>query len=698
MGKLKTTLTYQASLGQEFSLWQELKQQPAYQQSLKDPCYFSTNALGLRSPLNLPDIEKAVDCLHEALASQTRICVVGDRDVDGISSTALIGSFLREKHLGERTELWVSDDGDDYGLSGEMFERVRASQAKLVILLDMGSSHGPEIETLAKEGKKIIVLDHHQLHDRVPDPRLCAFINPQRNKEEHPGHGGKIATVGLVFKLLFAYALSHISDWNRIYLLPLSNKWHAFRCGHHLHSFACNSTKQNISAQRQLVLSTWQSWQQENLSQSGSDKNKQWEAVILQKDEVDQANAYNFLEKEWQLMSQNIDHASRLLLAYTIESRPRLRAFIQKIADIAAIGTLCDMVPLTDENRALVRIGIGRAMYEGIPGKRAYRVGYTSMLQKIGLNEERITSRDLAWSIGPTLNAAGRMGNSKLALELLLCKEENEAKKLARKLVKLNEERKQRTKRNQAIISQHLNKNPQLLKAPFLFCYHPELEPGVSGIIASRLTEEYEKPVIYINNDGPHARGSARSCNAFNVLELLSTASELFIQFGGHIEAAGFSVSYENISALQEALYQGYDSLQKEPLPANNATISDAKKALIEIKAQQLKRQLLNEIDLLEPFGAFNPEPVFCLKAAQLYRVRYMTEGLHAFFRVAGCGLRFIAWRKGGLIKEAVAQNLSIDLHGCLEKNKFRGKDEYVFRVEDIIIDTQSAAPNKRPA
>ncbi len=670
---------------QKFSLWDSLKQHPNYP-NLRDSCYFSTSALGLRSPLNLPDIEKAIQYLHSTLERKAEICILGDRDVDGISSTALLGSFLQEKYPNDsNVNLLVSDDGDDYGLSGEMFERVRSCSASLVILLDMGSSHGPEIETLVKEGKQVIVLDHHQLHDRVPDANLCAFVNPQRNKDQHSGHGGKIATVGLVFKLLFAYALSHISDWKRVYLLELSDKWHAFRCGLHLHSFSCQG--QTPETKQAAATKAWQVWAQENIQQNDESN---WEVAVLRNDSQ---GSYTFSVREWQDMRQDPDYAARLLLARLIESRPRLKAFVQNMADLGALGTITDIVPLTDENRALVRIGIGRAMYDKKPGKRPYRIGYTSLVEAMRLSQDCITSRDLAWSIGPAINAAGRMGNSKLALKLLLSNQEDQAKALAQDLVKLNERRKQRTKRNEATITQHLSKNPQLLERPFLFCYHPELEPGISGIIASRLSENYQKSVIYINNNGAYARGSARSWGSYNILELLDTASDLFIQFGGHTQAAGFSIAYENIASLEQALLQGYAALLRDKLSQKNKDVSQNSKAAqqeehaIEIQAYQLDRHLLEEIYLLEPFGAFNPEPVFCLTATQVLNVRYMTQGLHASFRVAGApiSLNFIAWRQGDSIKKAVDQKLSLRLYGCLEKNRFRGWDEFIFRVEKII-------------
>ena len=203
---------------------------PDYVPLRDDPESFLRHPGGMHSPLTIPGMEEAVSLLSQAVESKGLILVIGDRDVDGVTSTALIANFLRENHSGP-LELIVSDAGDDYGLSGQVLARALEMRPELVILLDMGSSNGPEIESLAKQGTRVIVLDHHQLHDRVPDASLCAFANPMRSPEgERAEHGGKIATVGLAFKFLIGFALGHTREWKRVRIVgagPVA----AYRCG-----------------------------------------------------------------------------------------------------------------------------------------------------------------------------------------------------------------------------------------------------------------------------------------------------------------------------------------------------------------------------------------------------------------------------------------------------------------------------------
>ena len=679
------------------SFWEQLKSHPDYQSLFQDPCSFAESALGLRSPLNLPDIERALDYLQQALDDESwQICIVGDRDVDGVSSTALLGKFIKEKHKG-KLELIVSDEGDDYGLSGEVFAKVQAMPKKtLLILLDMGSSHGPEVEQLVKEGKRVIILDHHQLHESVPDSTICAFVNPQRNRAEHPGHHGKIATVGLVFKFLFAFALSHIRDWRRVYLIEIEGKLHAFRCGWLLGARSSRAE--------------WEAW--EKARQSQENTKESWEYILLEakgnaapnKAQSINGEGYRFSEKQWLKIKKDPDYASRALLAKTVESRPRLCNFVRSIADLAALGTLADMVPLVDENRALVRIGIGQALFDGQSGRRPYTLGYSALMRALGLSPTLLLSRDLAWSLGPAVNAAGRMGNTRLALDLLLASHAKDAESLAHELVLLNKSRKQRTARNEKIVQAYFKAEQEKLERPFLFCYHPDLEPGVSGIIAARLSEQYRKPVVYINKDGGHARGSARTWNGFNVLEFLDKAAPLFIQFGGHPEAAGFSIACENIEALEQQLLAGYAKTKgiRSEAEAEGKTESEIEHE-IEIKAgvdaspkyhlelapQELQYARLLELQSLEPFGPHNPEPILRLPQVNVMQPYYMREGLHVSFRIsqAPSELRFIAWRKGEQIKRALAEGIYLDLYGSLGPDDFFHNSQgfrFCFRVEEI--------------
>lgn len=607
----------------------------------RQPFFFARAIRGLRSPLDLLDMEEGVAMLHSVQARRGHVLVVGDKDVDGVSSTALLANFLRE-HLvkqGGRLTLRVSDSGDDYGLSGELLESVKASDADLVVLLDMGSSHGPEIHEVIATGKKVVVLDHHQIARRAPDHADCAFINPQRNAEVHENEG-KIPTVGLAFKFLFGYALSFLAEWNTEFYLPLEefgrSGYAAYRAGSWLGNTA------TASAHACALEDT---------------------ALKFLKDHLAEPRLLEEISKS---APETLERTlGSLLLSRTVEARPRLRDFLLNLSDLVSVGMITDMVPLRGENRTLVRIGLGLA------GERKARgmPGYRMLIQELDLPEFGLTGRDLAWTVGPTLNAAGRMGNTALALDLLTADTVESARAHAASLKQLNRKRRERTKENERIVEELLQANPEKISRPIIFCYHPELKPGVSGIIATRLLERYGKPAVYVNPDGKWARGSARSAG-LNVLNLLDQAAHLFIQFGGHPEAAGFSIEYEKIPLLEEAL----TALKFTP----QAESTGEPVAHMDLHVSRLGRSLFEELCAMEPFGQGNPEPVFRLSACEMYSHHFTKE--HARFRVRGAsGIEFVAWRMAEQIRSLGSAPAT--LFGILERHLWAGRDRLQFRV-----------------
>ncbi len=634
----------------------ELSRHPDFSEILSED-FFATDVEGIHSPLLLPDLEKAVTLLRQAIDNKETVLVAGDRDVDGVASTALLSSFLRENHekMGGKLSMKVSDQGDDYGLSGNFFEEILTGPAGLIILLDMGTSNGPEIKQLLDAGKQVIILDHHQIHDRTVDDLRCAFVNPMR-MEEKLEHEGKIATVGLVFKLLLGFALSHTKEWRIIHYVVLDSDpekqleegkaaGHAFRCGSYLGKFDSIENLKSLS---------------------------EYEGFEFLP--VDPVTAYDDISL-W-----NPHREGKKILSRLIRARPRLREFVISQSDLAAVGLVTDMVPLIGENRSLVRIGIGQAAYSQNRGTRTFRTGYAALIRELNPGEEKILSRDLGWTIGPALNAAGRMGQTSLALELLMENDREKAAKLAKSLRKLNEERKLRTVRNELIVEKHFEENPAKLDLPVIFCYHSELEPGVSGIVATRLMEKYGRPVIYINRDGKHAKGSARSMGGRNILHLLDTASHLLIQFGGHPEAAGFSIEYDKIDELESIMGKNAGSFFSE-----NAQMQSEISHHLIMKPFQLNHDTYRELEWLEPFGASNPQPVIKIENTGVHKLKFYTDGRHAFFSLpeAPSYLECVVWKRGRDFSEAAAGNKKIDLFGCLEKTNFRGmRNRLLLRVD----------------
>ena len=639
-----------------------LLQHDAYRHVNGDPYYFTGGLRGLHSPLCLPDLSRAVAFLRMAVAGKQSIAVVGDRDVDGVSSAALVAHFLREVHeeAGGPLLVRVSSQGDDYGLAGGFLTALRESGADLFILLDMGTSNGPEIASLTSTGAHVIVLDHHQILGREPSGEQVAFVNPLRDAQRFE-HGGKIATVGLAFKLLCGYALSFTAEWNHFefYEHPKGKTGDLFRAGAHQGTFPDEQSARGFAGSAQI--------QGEMAFESLS-----WSAG---------PRRTGLGQAEFEQLVGSPHEVGRALFARIVTERPKLGLFLQKAADVAAIGLIADLVPMVGENRAIVRLGMGLnspggagSDLRGVRAARSFRPGLNALFKRMNVSTERFSSRDLAWSISPAINAAGRMGRTDLALALLVARDEDEARRLSADLVALNEERRARTKRNEVLARTTVGEP----KGSVVFCYHPDLEPGVSGIVAARLAEAHRRPAVFVNPDGAHGRGSARAFMDENVLELISGAEDLLIQFGGHREAAGFSVAFQNIDALQKRLESVARRLWSGPTrtpaaPEHHITVTPA----------ALDYPLLEELERLEPFGPGNPEPVLCVEEAQVEDVVTLgADARHVRFRLAGAPrtLEAILWSKGEAFAQVAGQPLR--LIGGLEYSYFRGRGRLRFRVE----------------
>lgn len=249
------------------------------------------------------------------------------------------------------------------------------------------------------------------------------------------------------------------------------------------------------------------------------------------------------------------------------KKNPEILEKLKSLLDLSSIGTITDMMPLFGENRVIVKYGI-ETLKTVLKTKPENRRGLFYLMHSLKLSSEKITSKDLGWSIGPALNAAGRMGKTEVAVNLLLSTNDSNADNSAKDLLQLNTERKERTKRNIYKVEDYFKRKPERTMQDVIFCYEPDMEPGVSGIVATKLVEKYKRPAIFITPDHGHGRGSIRSFGNENVLDLLNLVSELLIHFGGHKEAGGFSIELKNIGPLEDKIkLVGFDWLQKSQTP-----------------------------------------------------------------------------------------------------------------------------------
>ena len=289
--------------------------------------------------------------------------------------------------------------------------------------------------------------------------------------------------------------------------------------------------------------------------------------------------------------------------------------------DLAAVGTVADVMPLTGENRTLVKSGLRQLQNTDRPGLEA-------LLEEVGLAGRPITAENISYAIAPRINAAGRMDSAVTALQLVLCEDPDRAEELAHKLNEINVKRQETELEIFKAAQVLLEQEPERLEDRVMLLWGRDWHPGVIGIVASRLVERTGRPVIVVTVDEHgECKGSGRSVPGFNLHACIGSCADLLIRYGGHAMAAGLSVREENLPELRRRLNEW--AARECPVLHTAPLECDLPIHLDRVTVDSVRR-----IDALAPFGAENPTPVFLLQSAVVDGVYPVSEGRHSRLRL----------------------------------------------------------------
>lgn len=513
----------------------------------------------LSDPFLLPDADRAVDRIQRALTNHERICVHGDYDVDGVTSAALWTRLLEK--LGADVRVHVPHrKRDGYDMRSKFIAQCEADGVQLVITTDCGTQRIDEVAQAAAAGIDVIVTDHHETGDRLPD--AVAVVNPQRHDSRYPFR--ELAGVGVAYRL--GEALIR-------------------RLGHSVASYR---------------------------------------------------SAY---------------------------------------ADLAAVGTVADIMRLVGENRAIVQAGLEVLGSTRKPGLRA-------LIQVARVRTEVINSRTVGYALGPRLNAVGRMDDARLALDLLLTRDRAEADTLAQSLEAANQQR--QVEQSRIYLDAAAQADAVDIEATgCLVLASAGWHSGIVGIVANKLVERYHRPAVLISIDEATGvgHGSARSIRAFDMFRAVSACDGLLEEFGGHSHAAGLSIKQENIAAFRDRMSR----LALEWLrPEDFVPVIDAD---AEVDAADVTTELLADVARMEPFGRGNEEPMLVSRGVTVADVlRIGKEGTHLKLRVTSRGMApvdAVMWGQGDLA-EQIPAGMRYDLCYRPSLNHFNGRTSVQFVLEDL--------------
>lgn len=362
-------------------------------------------------------------------------------------------------------------------------------------------------------------------------------------------------------------------------------------------------------------------------------------------------------------------------LAQALQQKAGLpKKALNDMLDLVAVGTIADVMPLTDENRTIVKYGLNKMNAKSRESLRCLAEG---------ISIPWITAERIAYGIGPHINAAGRIAHAGEAVKLFLAADHAVIKQQVQKLIAFNAERKKLQEDAYKLCMEQVTGDEL-----FPVLYVPDLHPGIVGIACGKVREAAGRPVIIATSaDGGVLKGSGRSIDSVDLFRLLKKHERLFTQFGGHKGACGFSMREEDLGRLRAALQED----MKELLAADPELFADRLEYDMQLLPEEIDIGLATELMKLEPCGQGNEKPVFLIRQAVPQSVRFMGEGgIHLKFMVypageSGAGVECVFFRRAQEKRDIVCSGGPVDLWGSVQLQEWNGQTKAGFVIKEIL-------------
>ncbi|MEG0251023.1 MAG: single-stranded-DNA-specific exonuclease RecJ [Christensenellaceae bacterium] len=338
--------------------------------------------------------------------------------------------------------------------------------------------------------------------------------------------------------------------------------------------------------------------------------------------------------------------------------------------DIAAMATIADIVPLTQENRAIAKLGIDKMNEQP-------NAGISMLIQKSGVKKDIVDAQTVSYTLAPRINAAGRISTARIAFDLLIENNKNKLEKIAEELCELNYDRQQRqAKVVEEALSMYIGKDDEKV----ILLYKKDWDIGIVGLAASKIAEMYTKPTILLGETGGVYTGSARSIDGINIYDALNSQVHLYEKFGGHAGAAGLTIREENLHKLKHRLNlfmnEKYGEDFFKPLKYYDA----------EVKLQDINSHLIEEFDTLKPFGHKNEQIDLLIKGANVFDAKSIGGDKHAKFMLESNGSKLHSVMFG---TKSIDLPRKADVVGSVSINAYDSKPQMIVNVMSFEEDLQ---------
>lgn len=506
-------------------------------------------------PFLLKDMKEGVELIGETAENGGKICIYGDYDADGVTSTAIMMTVIRQLtdnvyyHIPSRFK-------EGYGLNKDAVRKIAEDGTDLLVTVDCGSVSYEEVELAKELGMKVLVTDHHSIDETRAD---CLMINPKQSDCSYPFEF--LAGCGVAYKV----------------------------------------------------------------------------AQAVQR-------------------SMGLDHS---LLA--------------RLLDLVAIGTIGDVVPLVDENRTLVKYGL-REINSG------KRLSLRLFEEVIPLEPGKIDSESVSFGIVPRINAAGRMDSADIGVKMFLSEDKNDIRLKALIMQGYNSKRREIQDKTFDMCMELAEE--QCGGSLFPVILAESAHEGITGIVAGKLRERLKKPVIIVTPTGDGMlKGTGRCIESLDLYEIMKQHQDLFIKFGGHKGACGFTMDEKNLEKLRKGLNEDLAAMDPEDLKVK--TSYDLK-----ISAEDVTNEMIEDLSVMEPFGSGNPRPVFLLEDMKIDSIRYMgSRNQHARLVLRdrrGTFVTAVLFSRAEEYEDLLSQGDSVNVTGKLSINEFNGTRNPQMEITDI--------------
>ncbi len=657
--------------------------------------YLEDDSQYLHNPFLFEEMEDIIDRIKQAAAEEERVKIFGDRDVDGITSTVLIYNALKE--IGIEAE-WALPTGDEpYGLTMQAVDSFAEVDGSLLITVDCGISNYNEIEYANEKGIDTIVIDHHNSPEVLPP--AYGIINPKMEDCCYPF--AHLAGCGVVSKVIWALRFSSLDIYNQQFCLlnvrpgndsvileavRMKNLVVEDRITETLAPGIVDMQNTRLMDFLSLQIIVYDAEPQLRMLKSVFGQNTDihlidsapeiWKVFpSLRGRSLLKMRDGSRLARYSEKPPGELDVLINLFTTFIVKKDQGFVLKSEHDLDLVALGTIADLMPIENENRILIKRGMKVV-------EKTEREGLRSLLSAQNMLARRLNTTDIGWQITPVINATGRMGVPSRAAELLLSSEPADINRLTSEVVELNRQRKKLGEDIWNKLLPSAKRSYQDLEARLVLVADKDLNRGITGIIASRLANFFGVPAMAVSIMEDKAVGSIRSAMNINVKDFIAGASDIFIDYGGHDYAAGFSMELSRFADFTSRIEELAPGLKGADTTEASLNI-DA-----ELPVKYLNPDLIKTVEMFEPYGESSPPLVFLARNIKILNMEIMGKNEKNHLRLLFEADKFkwpaVYWNAAEKANRDFSTGERIDIVFRLGRNYFMNKETLQLTILDM--------------